>query len=503
MNDVNHIISTFSAENKQRFISFLEKKNKRKDIKNIQLFKLLTKNELDSKALCVALYGSYKKDAYHALRMRLYNTIIDYTANISLEEESSANMKVIKYIMASRTLFQSKNYKAAYKILDKAEAFAKANYLYPYLNEIYHTKIQYAHTNPDVDIDLLVNKFKKNKKKHQIEEQLNIVYAKIKQNLNNINYKDDILDFETLVNNTLKTYDININESLSFKALYQLIEIVSLSAFVTKDYLRIEPFILKSYQSILKYQNKDSQTYYHIQILYFIANTFFRNKKFTDSLLYLDLMLQQMHLKQKKHFNAFKLKYNLLLALNFNFTNKQDKAIDTLLPFIKIKHIDTEAILDIHLSLIMFYFQKNELKKAHTLLSKLHHSDKWYTTKAGTEWVLKKNLMEILLHIELKHIDLVESKLLSFKRSHFKYLKDIEQDRVITFLAFIETYYKNPEKINSNTFKNTIESSFEWIPPNKEDIFVMSFYAWLKSKIEKQNLFTTTLNLVSLSKKDD
>ena len=179
MNDLNHIVSTFSNENQQRFIAFLEKKNKRKDIKNIQLFKLLTKNELDSKTLCTTIYGSYKKDAYHALRMRLYNAIIDFTANISLEEENSTNMKVIKYIMASRTFLQAKNYKAAYRILDKAEIFAKANYLYPYLNEIYHTKIQYAHTNPSINIDLLVSKFKTNKKKHQIEEQLNIVCAKL------------------------------------------------------------------------------------------------------------------------------------------------------------------------------------------------------------------------------------------------------------------------------------------------------------------------------------
>lgn len=495
MNDLNHIVSTFSTENQQRFIAFLEKKNKRKDTKNIELFKLLTKNEFDSKTLCTHIYGSYKKDAYHALRMRLYNSIIDFTANLSLEEESSINMKVIKHLMASRTFLQLKNYKAAYKILDKAEAIADTHLLYPYLNEIYHTKIQYAHTNPSLDIDLLVDKFKKNKKKHLIEDQLNIVIAKIKQNLNNINYKNDIVDFETLVSNTLKKYNIE-TDNLSFKALYQLIDIVSLSAFITKDYLKIEPFILNSYQSILNHKHKDTQTYYHIQILYYIANTYFRNKKFEDSMHYLSLMHQQMYLNQKKHLNAFKLKYHLLLSLNFNFTNQQDRAIETLLSFIKIKHVDSEALLDIHLSLTMFYFQKDEFKKAHTLLSKLHHSDKWYSKKIGVEWVINKNLMEILLHIELKNIDLVESKLLSFKRAHFKYLKDIQQDRVITYLGIIETYFKKPEIVNSLDFKHTIETSFEWTPSKREDIFVMSFFAWLKSKMKNQNLYTTTLNLI-------
>lgn len=496
MNDLNHVVSTFSKESQQRFIAFLEKKNKRTDIKNTQLFKLLLKNELDSKAICFNIYGSYKKDAYHALRMRLYNSIIDFTANTSLLEENSVNMKIIKYLIASRTYLQLKEYKIAYKVLDKAEALAQEHQLFPILNEIYHTKIQYASENPILDLDAVIIKFKKNKERHQREDELNMVYAKIRQTLNNINYKVDVLDFQTILNNTLKEHQININENLSFKSLYQLIAIVSLSAFVTKDYLKIESFLLNAYKSIIQNKKKDAQVYYHIQILYLIANTLFRNKKFEDALQYLNLMHQHMQEQQKKYFNRFKLKYNLLLALNFNFTNKQDAAINSLLPFINIKHTDIESLLDIHLSLTMFYFQKNEFKKAHNLLSKLNHSNQWYSDKTGKEWVIKKSLMEILLHIELENIDLVESRLLSFKRSYSKYLKDIKQERVLTYLGLIEACYKNPEKINSSNFKDTVENSFEWIHPNQEDIFVMSFYAWLKSKIENKSIYKTTLELI-------
>ncbi|MEP1487018.1 MAG: hypothetical protein ABJK28_01165 [Algibacter sp.] len=496
MNNLNHVVSTFSAENQQRFITFLEKKNKRKDIKNIQLFKLLLKNELNSKAICLAIYGSYKKDAYHALRMRLYHSIIDFTANTSLQEENSVNMKIIKYLIASRTYLQLKEYKVAYKVLDKAEALAQEHQLFPILNEIYHTKIQYAYANPILDLDAVIIKFKKNKASHQKEDELNIVYAKIRQTLNNINYKSDVLDFQTILNNTLKAHHVNIDNNLSFKSLYQLIAIVSLSAFVTKDYLKIESFLLNAYKSIIQNKKKDPQVYYHIQILYLIANTLFRNKKFEDSEHYLGLMHQQMHEEQKKYFNRFKLKYNLLLALTFNFTNKQDCAIDLLLPFINIKHPDIESLLDIHLSLTMFYFQKNALKKAQALLSKLNHNDKWYNDKAGTEWIIKKRLLEILLHIELENIDLVESRLLSFKRSYSKYLKDIKQERVLIYLGLIEACYKNPENINSIPFKSTVEKSFEWIHPDEEDIFVMSFYAWLKSKIERQPIYKTTLELI-------
>jgi len=99
----------------------------------------------------------------------------------------------------------------------------------------------------------------------------------------------------------------------------------------------------------------------------------------------------------------------------------------------------------------------------------------------------------------INRIDLVESRLLSFKRNYFKYLRDINQQRAITYLKLVEDYYKTPEKVTSFYFKNKVEHSFVWIEATQADIFVMSFYAWLKSKMEKADIYKTTLNLVQQS----
>ena len=87
-------------------------------------------------------------------------------------------MQIIKYVLASRTFLLRKQYKVAYAILDKAEVIAEEHYLFPLLNEIYHTKIQYAYANSAIDIDKLIVKFEKNQINHSLEDQLNIVYAK-------------------------------------------------------------------------------------------------------------------------------------------------------------------------------------------------------------------------------------------------------------------------------------------------------------------------------------
>jgi len=117
------------------------------------------------------------------------------------------------------------------------------------------------------------------------------------------------------------------------------------------------------------------------------------------------------------------------------------------------------------------------------------------------EWIIKKNLTEIILHIELNNIDLVESRLLSFKRNYNKYLRQIGQERVITYLKFVTEYYKRPELVTSKAFKDKVEKSFKWIEAEQEDIFVMSFFAWLRSKMENKPLYEITLKLVEKAQK--
>ena len=50
--------------------------------------------------------------------------------------------------------------------------------------------------------------------------------------------------------------------------------------------------------------------------------------------------------------------------------------------------------------------------------------------------------------------------------------------------------------MSKEDFKNQLETAFEWVTIREEDIFVISFYAWLKNKTEHGNLYQTTLQLI-------
>lgn len=496
MIDINSIIIDLSQNEKQEFVNYLKQKNKRADIKNIKLFTILSENKMDSKSICKILYGTDNKNAYHALRKRLYDSLIDFTANKNLEDENSIDMQIIKYILASRTFLLQKKFSNAFKLLDKAEKLAIENSLYPILNEIYHTKIQYAPEYPKANLEQLIKKQTNNQKKHQLEDQLNIVYSKLKTVLNGINKEKNAVDFENILQKTLQESNIKLKDSLSFKSLYQILAIANISALATSKYYEIEDFVLKSYTNLKTKKETDKQLFYQIEIVYIIANTLFRNRKFKASLDYIHEMESLMRLKKGKYYKDFFLKYTLVKTLNFNYSNSFNKAILILENTISKKNNNNTIQLDLQLTLLLFYFQQSKFKNAKKIISEFYHTDNWYIEKTSMDWVIKKNIAEILLYIEIDELDLFESRLKSFKRNFSKYLNNTNQNRILIFLDLAKIHYNNPKQSTSEVFKNKVKSSFTWSKINEEDIFVISFYAWLKSKTNNTPLYETTLHLL-------
>ncbi len=493
MNTISSIIHTLSDEEKRSFVSLLRQKNKRNDTKNIMLFKLLD-TTTPPQDLDIQIYGKRAKGAYHALSKRLHDTLIDFIASKSFEGETSEEMEILKLLIASRIFFEQKRPKIAGKTLQKAEQKAKAYGLFSILHEIYYTKIQYAHLDTNLSLETLLTDFKNNKASLQQEENLNLFYATVQHEL--MQQKKDVVP---IIRDTLSRFGISITRDLTFRSLCKILEITNKTAHIARDYHTILPFVEEAYTQIdSKKDLIDKHSFYHIQILYYVANSYFRNKNFKSSLEYLSAMRHQMEKHQQKYYKRFFPQYTLLQTLNLNYTGKAEHAVVILETFDDETYKDQLAyLLDLKLSLIVFYFQQLRFKDALRVLNNFYHSDRWYTEKAGIIWVIKKNLIEILLHIELDHIDLVESRVNSFRKKHGTYLKDHNETRIQEFLKLIVAYYRNPKIATTEAFKDKIQNSLKTSTLAQEDIFEMSFYAWIKSKANKTDLYETTLGLVS------
>ena len=492
MNSISLIITTLSSEDKKKFKLGLKKRNKRQDAKNVDLFKLLdTTDPVDNPD--IALYGQKAKGAYHALCKRLHDALIDFIASKSMEEASSNEMSALKLILVSRTFFQHQQIAIAFKTLAKAELIAKKHSLYSTLNEIYQIQLAHVHLQNSLDLEALQKNLRRNKYKLVQEENLNLFYAAIQNELALQNPQtSDIID------KNLAIYDISITKDLTYQSLFKILQISNQVANVTRNYYEILDFIEQARRKIgISEIAQHEHLYFHIQILYYLSNTYFRIKKFKKSSIYLQSMHDYMQLQNKKYYNIFYCQYTLIENLLLIYTGHLDPVLQNLsnFNFDKYKH-EESYVHDLKLTHIVALFLNEKFNDALEMYREFYHSDIWYVKKNGFIWVIKKNLLEILLLIELDYIDLVESRLKSFRKKHSKHLLDHNEKRILDFVNLIGTYYNNRNVIQSRSFIKNLDNILE-VNNKEEDIFALSFYAWLKAKIISKKTYDICIEYIS------
>lgn len=488
--EIKTIIDQFSKEESNAFRSYLHSKNKRHDIKNITLYNHIRKGT-SSNQLDFILYGKPNRNAFHALHKRLQDTLIDFIATRNFETETSKDMQVFKWILAARLLYEQNLPKPAQKLLHKATKKAQSLDLYTSLLESYHTQLQYSHLHPEIDLDALTQKAAKCQQDFLNQENLNIAYAHLKRRLS---LNPEILKqpIHQTIFTTLEQFDININSDLTLKSLYQLVEITNTAAHLEHNYSDALPFILKAYRSIQQKQHLTTKhRLYNIQILYVMANTFVRLKDFEKANGYLDTMYTAMQEAGEGHYNRFLPKHTLIKSLILNYSGEAQQAIHLLKNHLEPKKKQDS---DLIIALTVCYVQQEKFAQALTTINKLKHTDNWYNNHMGIDWMLKKELILLIIYYELEYLDLVQSQLRRFTRLYKPIIQ--EAPRLHYFIQTVSKLHKNPDIVNQERFRESVKSQFTTDSLEQEDIFMLSFFAWIKAKIKKTPLYEITLELL-------
>ena len=486
MKAILSISHSLTEEEATDFVSYLQKKNRRGDTKNIILFKLIRSGE--TKDLDIKIYGVPNRNAFHALSKRVQDALIDFIATKSFDTDTSEELSILKLLLAARIFFEHKQYKIACKTLEKAEKNALQYDVYAILNEIYHTKIQYAHVNASWDLTTIITAYQDNMSSFLQEQQLNMAYATLKRTLG----KKPDMDAFVLINQTLNKFDISISKALTYKSIFQLMNILAGVARSKSNYYTVMPHLRDLYAIVeVKQELASKHAFYYLEILYIMSFSYFRNKDFAISQMFLDKMTEVLQKNTSKYLHLFEDRMLVLQGLNYTYSGKNDLAI-------KILQSKKSPTPERELTLVLSLFQGAQFKEAYDVMKRFYHSDIWYEKKAGWLWVVRKAIIEILVLIELDKFDLVLSRLQSFKVKFTKRLQTFKETRALTFINLVSYYYGNPKEVRTSTFKERVDASFNWIGREREDIFVMSFYAWLKAKMEDKNLYEVTLELVAI-----
>ena len=68
---------------------------------------------------------------------------------------------------------------------------------------------------------------------------------------------------------------------------------------------------------------------------------------------------------------------------------------------------------------------------------------------------------------------------------------------MLDFLKLITGYYYKTEDIYSEVFKRKVDKLLS-VNRKDTDVFTISFYAWMRAKIEKEEVYKTCLNYIKL-----
>lgn len=497
MNALSDIISIMSLDDKQAFIKYINNKNKRKDTLNIDLFKLLITDDINIKD---KLYSDAKNaDAYHALRKRMYDSLIGFMANRSFENNTGDEHEITRLLLVSRVFFEHKLYKEAFKCLSKAEARAMAGEYFSLLNEIYQVQIQFAHFDTQFNLDKALKNFAQNSKRLRNEEQLNLAYAVMRRELMEIYHKGKVTDVQQLITNTMKSFGISLREVLTFKSLYQMLFIANEYASINSNYGLVETFLVKGYRFIIDRQElAQKHLYYHIYILYFMANIHFRNRRFSECSEYLNLMFTEMHMQNKKYYSRFIGRYYLLLMLNENYSGNAQAVLNLIdKAQAETKKADPTDKSDLLFFYVTYWLQQDNAREARRYMREFIHSDSWYEKRMGMDWAIKRSLVEIVMHTELEDPEQALYRLKGFKRRYKKYLTEVKEERVIAYTSLVEKFIIDDSIIQSKTFIQQLNQITQQALAESGDIFVLSFIGWLSAKVNKKPVYPTILNLIN------
>ena len=500
MDDLKFTIETLSEEDRRELATFIRRQKKKKNRKDLELYRLLQhQKNYSSEQLIQLLYPDGPNPvAYYALRKRLQRHLTDFILLKRMEEDITAASPISGLMSLANYLFDVRVDRLAWTHLRKAEKLALANEQYGLLNAVYNLQIEKADNEFADPLDEIIAKRNHNKLIADEDERANIASSIINLRLRAVRQQGSDMHFDKIIQDVLRTYNLSEAVSQRPSLLYKLMSIARSAILARKDFLSFEPYIISKYKEVEQQQGfKKAHQHYKLSLLYMIAHVLYRNKKFEESVHYLEQLQAGMETEGKSHSHLFMPRYTFLMVANLVFLNRNDEAIKLMESLLNNARttLNTKDQLTAQLGLSFNYFAAGAYAKANRVLLSIKRSDKWCEGKMGREWVLKKKLGELILQYELGNEDLVQNKLRTLERTY----KDLWQEpmyrNVKLYLELIKVMLEQPQLVTKPAFVKQVENTLEFTSFKHTDLQAMSYYAWLKSKMLQKPYYEVLMEL--------
>ena len=501
MDDLRTTLLTLSPDDRRDFGRFIQRQRRKiNGRQDARLYELLVQAKvLKPEQLIARLYPDGPNPvAYYALRKRLMRHLTDYLLLRQRQLDTTAAASVRGQLTLAQYLFETGIPRLAWNTLRKAEKLAHDNELYEPLNAVYNLQIQHAdspHAAPLADI---IARYRLNKKAAGEEERANIADSLLRQRLRAARVRGRAaVPVDDILQGILTEYDLQEAFARSPSLLSRLMSIARNAMLVRRDFASFAPFIERCYKLMERRHGfAPAQRGHQLKLLYMLAHALYRSRRFGASVAYLEQGKALLDAAQGRQFSEFIPRFTFLLAANYAFLRRNGESIALLEALLHgPKALATADDLTARFQLTFHYFAEGQVAKANQALLSLARTDHWLEQHLGLEWMLNRNIGEVIIQVEMGNPELALSRLRMMERvlrEQFPAVPAAEAAEavpaggpyhpVLVYLALVRELIEAPNAEHDRDFGNRVAHVPAFISGEREDIQVISFYAWLRAR---------------------
>jgi len=453
------------------------------------LFELLTSAELYDAHECAHIIyrGPVKNlDAYQSLRGRLLQSLAEYVAEQRQYIRHTPKAEIFVYLHMAEFLIEKNCGDPALHFLQKAEDIADFIRHYEFRHLIYRLKIENAAL-LGCDIEDIAHKWDLNGRRLGMYRHLVITSARARKVLEQSRLTGVVVDPNEVMAQTFSKISLDVEEANDPNYLLAIAQAVRSVFIPTKNYQRIDAFVSRYYNRILSHSgfgpaDRDVQ----VSFLYMLAHARFRNRLFDSS----EQLLNEMEaLLPGNAFSAhpYYAKAISLRATLMSYTHRVNEAIALMTTVIdpakKRSYItDRKERYNVRLNLAVAHFHENDFRKAFKTIQLMGHKDAWLGKHLGREWLYKKQLIELIIQVELGRADVATAILRHIRGEYSDFLSQPIYQRAAQFMDFVALYLDDPNMVTTPEFQQKVKAAgLGW--GDMEDVQAITFFCWLRSKM--------------------
>lgn len=486
MEILQQIVTVMNKEEVRHFKLWLNSTNASEERKDVLLFDYIRKagDKYDESFIFKRLYGKGDKNSFYRLKNRLLE---DLGYNLSLLHFGKHETNNLFLLLSLHQIFISRNQpEIALYYLKKAERRAQQLEHFEMLDMIYASFVRISGDLTDINPEIYIEKRRDNAIKLNKIRETDQVLAAVTYRLKlSQNYGKRDVGLLKMLDHAIKEFaaDDSIQHSKSFQL--RVFRAASQILIQNHNFTELEQFTLATYRRFQKEKWFDRSNHESkIQMLIYLINATFKNKKYRDSLDYAETLGEELSAYHNLLYDKYLFFYYNALVINYAQIDlaRGLKALEEAEKEMKSKknvYYDFFILLN---KATLLFFQK-KYNEAIRNLVKLYLNEHY--KKADVSFKIKIAIAECIMQYESGDEETTQKRVEQVKKQFFQHLETDAFRRERFILKLIPELIAHP-KVDSNKRLHKEINRFVLSKVNEavEDGEVLRYRTWLAPKVQ-------------------